>query len=90
MDPADGSTEALLDSTSTAKAISNSVDFWEDTEPFTRIGVDSDQIPANGARMDEIRIGTTLTDVATVPEPGVIGLATLAAAGMLARRRCRS
>lgn len=38
-------------------------------------------------RWDEIRIGTTLGDVTTVPEPGTFGLLSLASLGLILRRR---
>jgi hypothetical protein len=40
-----------------------------------------------GIKIDEIRIGTEWADVAAVPEPASIGLLSLGAIGLLARRR---
>jgi hypothetical protein len=93
LDPANGSSEATLDSTSIAKRVSGLSDFYTDAEGLIRYGYDTDGLANSGSvtTHDELRIGTTLADVAVaVPEPTGLALIAATALGTLRRRARRA
>ena len=70
-----------------------SVETWSDAGYLRRlVGQERSTAGAGpfGARFDEIRLGTELSDVTTIPEPATLGLIALSAGALYMSRRFRA
>lgn len=77
IDPADVSSEAALDFP------------WASATGLTNFSFTSVQIASRNGALDEFRLGTTLADVAPIPEPATMTLFVVAAVGFTGLRRRR-